>query len=119
MTRKKKIILGILTFLPVFSILAYFFVFLKFFFSTLGTAANDPFIEEVFFESFIILFILIIVAILSGIALMIYYIIHANSNPNFDSNQKLIWILILVLSSFIGNIIYYFIEIIPDKQINQ
>lgn len=119
MSKNKKIVLGIFTFLPVLCILAYVVFFLKFFFSALGTPANDPFIEEHFFENFILLFILIIVGIISGFALMIYYIIHANSNPKFDSNQKLMWILILVLSSFLGNIIYYFVEIIPQKQIEK
>ncbi len=119
MTKNKKIVLGIFTFLPVLSILVYIFVFFNFFFSSIGTPANDPFIEQVFFKNFFILFVLILIAILAGFALMIYYIIHVNSNPNFDSNQKLMWILILVLSSFLGNIIYYFIEIVPEKQIDK
>ena len=66
--------------------------------------------------SFGIMFIAIMLSVISGLVMMIYYIIHANSNPNFDSNQKLIWILILVLANGIGNVIYYFVEILPANK---
>lgn len=45
----------------------------------------------------------------------IYFIIHAAKNPNYDlpenQNQRLIWILILVLVSGLGNLIYWIVEI--------
>ncbi len=120
MTKSKKIVLGIFTFLPLLCILAYLLFFLKFFFSSISSPAYDPFIdEEYFLENFIMLVIFVLVAAVFGFVLMIYYIIHANSNPKFDTNQKLMWILILVLSSFLGNIIYYLVEIIPQKQIEK
>ncbi len=77
----------------------------------------DPYVnEEYFFGNIVLLVLLIFAAIIFGVGMMIYYIIHANKNPKFDSNQKLLWILILVLTSSIGNIIYYFVEIIPEKK---
>lgn len=118
MTKSKKIVLGVFTFLPLLCIIAYVLFFLKFFFSSISLPGNDPFIDDQYFlNNFFILIILVLVGAISGFVLMIYYIIQANSNPKFDSNQKLMWILILVLSSFLGNIIYYFVEIIPQKQI--
>jgi hypothetical protein len=120
MTRNKKILLGIFTFLPALFVLAYVFIFIKFFFSSMGTPQFDPYVnEEYFFGNLVLLVLLIFAAIALGIGMMIYYIIHANKNPKFDSNQKLIWILILVLTTLIGNIVYYFVEIIPEKQIEQ
>jgi hypothetical protein len=120
MTKSKKILLGIFTFLPFLCILAYFVFFLKFFFSSISLHTSDAFINDHhFFDNFFLLAILIITSVISGFVLMIYYVIHANKNPKFDSNQKLMWILILVLTSFMGNIIYYFVEIIPDKQIEK
>ncbi|NQY07428.1 MAG: PLDc N-terminal domain-containing protein, partial [Flavobacteriaceae bacterium] len=50
-----------------------------------------------------------------SVGLLVYYIIHAVKNQKFDSNQRLMWILILVLAGMIGNIIYYFVEILPSK----
>jgi hypothetical protein len=118
MTKNKKILLGIFTFLPAVFVMAYVFIFLKFFFSSMGSPQFDPYVnEEYFFGNLVLLILLIFAAMIFGLGMMIYYIIHANKNPKFDSNQKLLWILILVLTSFLGNIIYYFVEIIPEKQI--
>jgi hypothetical protein len=120
MTKTKKILLGIFTFLPVLFVMAYVFIFFKFFFSSMSSPQFDPYFnEEYFFGNLVLLILLIFAAIILGVGMMIYYIIHANKNPKFDSNQKLLWILILVLTSFIGNIIYYFVEIIPEKQIEK
>lgn len=119
MTKSKKIVLGFFTLFPLLCIFAYVVFFFQFFFESITTQTNDPFEDAYFFQNFIILFILIIVGLVTGFAMMIYYIIHANSNPRFDSNQKLMWILILVFSSFLGSIIYYFIQIIPDKQVEK
>jgi len=120
MTKTKKILLGIFTFLPVLFVMAYVLIFFKFFFSSMSSPQFDPYFnEEYFFGNLVLLILLIFAAIILGVGMMIYYIIHANKNPKFDSNQKLLWILILVLTSFIGNIIYYFVEIIPEKQIEK
>jgi hypothetical protein len=45
----------------------------------------------------------------------IYFILHAAKNPNFDlvenQNMRLIWILILVLVSGLGTLVYWIVEI--------
>jgi amino acid transporter len=45
----------------------------------------------------------------------IYFLIHAVKNPNFDQadqqNMRVIWILIIVLISGLGNLMYWIIEI--------
>lgn len=121
MTRRKKIWLGILTFLPLLFVIIYIICFAVYMFSfvnVLEAQAGDPEVADptIFFGMFGIMFFMIFLSIISTIALLIYYIIHANGNPKFDSNQKLIWILILVLASGIGNIIYYFVEILPKEK---
>lgn len=120
MTKNKKVLLGVFTFLPLLFVMAYVIVFFKFFFSSMSSPQFDPYLnDEYFFSNLLLLILLIFAAVILGIGMMIYYIIHANKNPKFDSNQKLIWILILVLTSFIGNIIYYLVEIIPEKLIEK
>lgn len=45
----------------------------------------------------------------------IYFLIHAVKNPNFDQtdqqNMRIIWILIIVLVSGLGNLLYWIVEI--------
>lgn len=120
MTKNKKIVLGIFTFLPLLFVFVYVFIFINFFFSSISSPQFYPYVnEDYFFGNLVLLIFLIFAAIIFGVGMMIYFIIHANKNPKFESNQKLIWILILVLSSFLGNIIYYLVEIIPQKQIEK
>lgn len=121
MTRSKKIWLGIFTFLPVLGMIVYIIFFALYFFSfttmidhNAGSGGEPN--PAMMIGSFGIMFIAIMLSVISGLVMMIYYIIHANSNPNFDSNQKLIWILILVLANGIGNVIYYFVEILPANK---
>jgi hypothetical protein len=61
-------------------------------------------------------FIFLILAVIIKLGLMIYYIIHASDNINNDNTKKIIWILILVFIGTIGNIIYYFMEILPSDK---
>jgi magnesium-transporting ATPase (P-type) len=123
MTKKKKRWLGILTFLPILCVIIYiiFFAFYMFsFVEVLDAQAGDPDVADPskFFVFFGVMFFMILVSIITTIGLMSYYIVHANANPKLDSNQKLIWILVLVLvlAAGIGNIVYYFVEIFPKDK---
>ena len=109
MSRSKKIWLGIFTLLPVLCIGLYIFFFFSFFLNISG--GNIPNESEVFPKNFLFMFLMVIVALISGFIMMIYYIIHVNKS-GMSSDNKLIWILILVLSSGLGNIVYYLIEIL-------
>lgn len=43
---------------------------------------------------------------LAGLALWIWALVDAIKNPALDSNERLIWILVIVFASWIGAIIY-------------
>lgn len=121
MTKQKKLWLGIFTFLPILCVIIYIICFAFYMFSfveVLDAQAGDPNVADPskFFVFFGLMFFMIIVSIVATIGLMIYYIVHANANPKLDSNQKLIWILVLVLAGGIGNIVYYFVEILSKEK---
>lgn len=122
MTRTRKIWLGILTFLPIVFFIGYFIAFFVFFigmFQDIGEINNNtnPSNNLEFLNNmgtfFIVVFLLIFFIIFMGLGIMIYYIIHANKNPLNDSNKKLMWTLVLIFTSTIGCIVYYFVEIVP------
>tara|TARA_A100000171_G_scaffold53100_1_gene76842 strand:+ start:2156 stop:2539 length:384 start_codon:yes stop_codon:yes gene_type:complete len=118
MTKSKKIWLGILTFLPIAFIIIYIICFALYMMTcvdVLDSEMGDSNVTDPspFFAFFGIMFVMMFFTIISAIGLMIYYIIHANNNPKFDSNQKLLWILVQVFAGGIGNIVYYFVEILP------
>jgi len=119
MNRSNKLWLGIITFLP----LVFFTLFLIWFISifinniyVLQNSSGQPPVE--IFRLMMLSFVFLALAIIIKLGLMIYYIIHVSDNQNNDNNKKIMWILILVFVGTIGNIIYYFMEIVPSLKTN-
>ena len=117
MTTSKKIWLGILTFLPFLLAVVYVFLFLTLFLGKIDQfehSHGDEFPLELIQHLFVI-FIPIILAAIISLAIMIYYIVHANNNPKNDSGKKIMWTLILIFITSIGCVVYYFVEILPTQ----
>lgn len=112
MTKQKKLWLGIFTFLPTLFIIAYIVSF-AFMFMGITMDEIDGDDPTVFFASFGIMFIFLILAIVLGLGIMIYYIIHAANNKAFSETNRLIWILVLIFASGVGSIVYFFVNIYP------
>lgn len=115
----KKIFLGIFTILPALFALLYGIIFFSFFFEMVLENPHYPddthnnFPE--FIQSFFPMAIMIFVAALAGFALMIYYIVHISKNEKFDTVQRLLWILIIVFTHTLGQIVYFILEIWPSN----
>ena len=119
MSTSKKIILGLFTVLPLILFLGYFILFFTFFINMASKEMHHQNISPdefpLFLQSFIPMMVLMFVAIFSGFILMILYIILISKNKSFDSTQRIMWVLIVVFTSTIGQIAYFIIEIWPDK----
>ncbi|MBT8204103.1 MAG: hypothetical protein KJP14_05940 [Eudoraea sp.] len=63
----------------------------------------------------IFLFVLFLVILLS-LASLIFYIVHAVQNPNLRKNNLLLlWILLFVFVSGLGQLIYWLVEIVAKR----
>lgn len=51
------------------------------------------------------------VTVLTTLALMVFYIVHALNNKTIDSTEKVIWILIFIFIGAIGFPIYWFMRL--------
>jgi len=70
-----------------------------------------------FFGGMGIFLLLIFLAVLLSLASLIFYIIHASQNPNLKQNNLLVvWILLFVFASGLGQLIYWIIEILNKKE---
>ena len=119
MSSRSKIWLGILTFLPFVLFFVYIILFFTVFLGTiteLEQSHHEGFPSEII-KTLLVVFLPILIAIIISLIIMIYYIVHANNNPNNDSGKKIMWTLILILIANIGSIVYYFVEILPDKNL--
>lgn len=120
MNSSKKIILGIFTVLPLVLTLFYIVLFFAFFFEVAvekihhepGDLHNEM---PHFLQSFFPMMVMIFVAIIIGIILMVYYLVHVSNNHKFDSTQKLLWVLIIIFTNTIGQIAYFILEVWPER----
>ncbi|MBL6446953.1 PLDc N-terminal domain-containing protein [Fulvivirga sp. 29W222] len=118
MSTSKKVILGLFTILPLILLMVYFIFFFMFFINIASHEMHKDILPEefpLFLQSFIPMMILMFMAVSSGFILMIYYIILISKNRSFDSTQRIIWVLIVVFTSTIGQIAYFIVEVWPDK----
>ena len=119
LTKNQKILIGVFHFLPVLGMICYFIAFFSMF-TNISNGVNNgeggPFPAE-FMQSFFMAFAIIAATTIIGLGILIFDIIHlAKSNKGDTNNKILIWVLILLFSQGIGCIVYYFIEILPNKK---
>ena len=121
MARPLKILLGIATFWPIF----YIFIFLAFtLFSVLtmvfmradGGIPGEP--PPEFIAGMLALTFFHFFTIIELLGLMIFYIVHAIKDPQLDANEKIMWVLVVVLVGFIGMPIYFILRVWkrPEQQ---
>lgn len=119
MKNSTKVILGILTFLPMLLVLTYvFYIFMAFIPTAIQLENSHQEVPVELFRSLSVMIFLIILALIIKLGIMIYYIVHASNNPKNENNTKIMWIVLLVLVGSISSIVYYFIEILPSKDLS-
>ncbi len=61
-------------------------------------------------------FVVLFLVILLSLASLIFYIVHAVQNPNLKKNNLLLlWILLFVFVSGLGQLIYWIVEIVAKR----
>jgi hypothetical protein len=121
LTKTQKTIVGILHFAPFIGIFLYIFAILGLVFANLPEMEkqHNGELSPSFFAGFASIFIILGLTILTGFATLIFDIVHlVKSNKNDTNNKILLWILVLLFAQGIGGIIYFFLEILPNKTNN-
>ena len=117
MSRNKKIIVGLLSLLPIVFFVIYFIQFYSFFVEMLQWGdyyEPDP---REFMRTFMPLFILILAKILIFVGLLIYFLIHAINNKRIDSGERVVWILTFIFVGFISFPLYWYMRIWNDQPV--
>lgn len=113
-SRNGKVILGILTMAQLFFIFFGIIWFFTAVFPVLITG-NDQAIQEILRLSLARVVILIALTSLLSLGLQIFYIIHAGTNKSISTAMKVIWICLLFFIGFIVEVVYFFMEILPEN----
>lgn len=121
LTKNQKVLVGILHFLPVIGFLTYFIFLFSFIFGNIQNFEHqsNQEIPVEFFKGFFAAFAIIILTVLISIGIKIFDIIHlTKSNKNDTKNKILMWVLLFIFTGVISEIVYYFLEILPEKKEN-
>lgn len=105
---------GFFALAPLISLFLLFVGYGVFLFSVLGNlpAGGEPDPSTVLGSLGVFLIIIFIVVLIS-LGSMVFYIVHAANNPNLrENNLLLVWILLFIFASGIGQLIYWIIEIL-------
>lgn len=113
MTRSKKIWIGILTILPGVLFAGYGIFILLMMVGMMGVQAtgnrNDP--PDGFFIMMPVAMAIFFIGFALTTAITIYHVIHISKSETMSSNDKLMWILIVLLLNWIGDVVYWYLKI--------
>jgi hypothetical protein len=103
---------------PLVSLLLLFVGYGVFLFSILSNLPQggepDP---SAVFGSLGVFLIIILLMVLLSLGSMVYYIVHAANNPNLrENNLLLVWILLFIFASGVGQLIYWIVEILSKPK---
>lgn len=113
MNKNTKALLGVLSFVPLATLIAYIIFFVRFFFRIAQDAQGPQQFDEpaAFFVTFIPLFVVLGIGSLVALFLFIYYIYCSIKDVSATENDKLLWVLLIVFLSYLAFPLYWFIRI--------
>lgn len=109
-----KTVIGILTVLQLF---AGLFIAIWFFtqFLPILPELSDQAAEEYVLMSMGSFIIGVIFLTFFSLGILIFYLIHAGTNKKITGIMKAVWIIMLLVFGSIAEVIYFFMEIVPEK----
>jgi uncharacterized membrane protein len=111
MQRNQKILLGILSFIPLISIITYLVIMFKFVFNVMANKGQDLAEPTEFLSSFLPAIILVVIGALLGTFLFIYFLILAIKDKSSKENDRILWVLLLVLVSPLAFPLYWYVRL--------
>lgn len=111
MSKSRKILLGIISFLPIILLVVYLVIFFSFFITMFRHTRQEDVLPGMMMEH---IAWIVGVALLMGfisLGLKVYFIIHAVNNMDIDSTERIIWILVFIFAGMIGFPVYWYMRI--------
>ncbi len=116
MSKSKKLLLGVLSFLPAVLTFTYVVFFFSIFINVMRTHHHDPeTVQELMFQNFAWIMALALLMGACSLALKIYFIVHAINNTFIDGSERIVWILVFVFAGLIGYPVYWYMRIWKEQ----
>lgn len=117
-SKNGKILLGILTLAQLFIVLFGVIWFFTTLFPVL-ISGNEEAIQNVIMLSVAKFIIIVIGMSILSLGLQIFYIIHAGTNKSISTVMKIIWICLIFFVGFVVEVVYFFMEIVPENSLTE
>lgn len=111
-----KIIIGILTISQLFIGLFALIWFLSSFMPVV-IGGNEAALEQMILLSIGKFLIMAIILGLLSCGVLIFYLVHAGTNKYISTTMKVLWIVLLLVFGAIVEVVYFFMEIVPEKSL--
>lgn len=111
MTKSTKIVLGILSALPLAGLVVYLLLFFSIFTNIIVASRHNDEMSPGFIKDMLYIVIAIIAMMLISITLMIIFIINCINNPYVRSDERIVWILLFIFLQIIALPIYWYMRI--------
>jgi len=79
------------------------------------SSGDDEVISSMIMSSFKDVLIWLIFLSLLSTVLLVFYIIHTGTHKNLSSGMKIVWIMLFIFFGGFVEVVYYFMEIVPEK----
>ncbi|MDE3249791.1 MAG: PLDc N-terminal domain-containing protein [Bacteroidota bacterium] len=111
MTKSRKLLLGILTLLPIVLTIVFLASFFSFFIGMIRSGGDEQMAQEWILGNFLWIVLMSVILGLLHLGLLIYFIVHAINNGLVSSNERIVWILVFIFVGTIGMPIYWYLRI--------
>lgn len=114
MSRGKKIILGIISFIPLLLFVIYLVTMVSFIIGFIrevdlhGEPQDFPFGEAAGLVTLVVSSVLLG---LLALGVMVYFIVHAINNPLINRDERIIWVLVFVFVGMVTFPVYWYLRI--------
>lgn len=116
LSKTAKILIGIFTILQLFAALGFVVWFIASVVPNAIAVGDDPSTEFALNTLGGMLAWIIGLALYST-AFLIFYLIHAGTNKQTSTGVKILWIVLILLFQALAEVVYYFLEILPEESL--
>src|SRR5882757_6389751 len=111
MSKQGKILLGLVSFLPIALIIVYGIFFISMFTSVFRESVRQKGPPAFLLGNMGYLQVTMALLVISALGLLIFYLIHAINNTRLDNTDRLVWVLALLLGNVVAYPIYWFMQV--------
>lgn len=117
LSKTAKAVIGVLTVLQLFIALGFFVWILGSVVPRAIAVGDDPGPEFVISLIGGMLFWSIFLSLYT-FGLMVFYLVHVGTNNRISIGMKVLWIILILTFSFIAEVVYYFLDILPEESLS-